>query len=320
MRFLFDIRVTRFIPIRALILLLFGIMSVSAKAAVSQGWEQHEPERPRSERDTARFVTGDSTKAESLNVARLAIVGGVSVAGFVVGHIALNNLWWKGERSDFHFNWDDDWTYALGADKVGHAVTPYIGTDLYRQAFIWTGMNDLQSVWIGGALVSLYTTYVEVRDGFSAEWGFSWGDFAANTLGISWRVAEVYEPWLNNIRWKISYWPSEAYRSGGYSSIVDDYESTYHWASLNVNAILPKHWRPWWPDFVNIAVGHSVRGVAALDGSGDHELYLGLDWNTEGLPGDGALLRWLKRTINYYHLPAPTVRITPNVVWYGLHF
>ena len=266
--------------------------------------------------DTA-VPAGDSS---SVQLPRLLLVGGVTAGGFIAGHVFLTNLWWKGEKSGFHFNWDDDWRYALGADKFGHAITPYIGTDIYRQALEWTGMGPEASVWWAGGFISLYTTYVEVRDGFSAEWGFSWGDFAANNLGVAWRVAEHYEPWLNNVRWKISYWPSQAFRDGAYSSIVDDYESTYHWASLNVDAVLPETWRPWWPDFVNLAVGHSVQGVVALDGSGKQELYIGLDWNTEGLPGDGAFWNWMKHTLNYYHLPAPTVRIAPNVVWYGVHF
>ena len=185
----------------------------------------------------------DSRDSTSPSLPRLALVGGLSAGSFVVGHVVLTNLWWKGEQSSFHFNWQDDWNYALGGDKFGHAITPYIATDLYRQAFEWTGMGTKESVWWAGGIISLYTTYVEVRDGFSEEWGFSWGDFVANNLGVGWRVAEVYEPWLNNVRWKISYWPSKAFKSGAYGSIVDDYESTYHWASLNVNAVLPESWQ-----------------------------------------------------------------------------
>lgn len=268
--------------------------------------------------DSAASPSADSVS--TIRPLRLALVGGLAAGGFVAGHVLLTDLWWKGEPSRFHFNWRDDWRYALGADKVGHAITPYIGTDILRQALEWTGMQRNASLWWGAGAACAYTTYIEVRDGFSAEWGFSWGDFIANNLGIGWRVAEAYEPWLNNIRFKVSYWPGAAYRSGAYGSIVDDYESTYHWASLNVNALLPAAWRDLWPDFVNIAVGHSVKDIAAYDGSGHHELYLGLDWNTEGLPGDGAFWNRLKRTLNYYHLPAPTVRILPDVVWYGLRF
>lgn len=272
------------------------------------------------------LIRSDSVRDQSLRDTsdiiplRLAVVGGLSVGGFIVGHIVLNNLWWKGEQSSFHFTWRDDWVYALGADKLGHFYTPYIGTDIYRQAFRWTGMSREASLHWGAGLASGYTTYVEIRDGFSAEWGFSWWDFIANNLGVGWRVAEFYEPWLENIRWKVSYDASDAFKEGAYSTIIDDYESTYHWASLNVNGFLPESWRRYWPDWINIAVGHSVKGVRAYDGSGHHELYLGLDWNTEGLPGGGSFWNRLKRFANYYHLPAPAVRIAPDVVWYGLKF
>jgi hypothetical protein len=55
-------------------------------------------------------------------------------------------------------------------------------------------------------------------------------------------------------------------------------------------------------------------------GGGRHEFYLALDWNLKKLPGDGWFLRLLKRNLDYYHLAAPAVRISPGVVWYGLHF
>ena len=267
--------------------------------------------------DSLHSLPSDTTKVSPY---RLAIVGGLSVGGFVLGHVALGNLWWKGEQSDFHFDWQDDWVYALGADKLGHFYTPYVGTDIYRQGLEWVGMSKEASLWWSAGLASGYTTYVEIRDGFSKEWGFSWGDFIANNLGVGWRVAEYYEPWLENLRWKISYEASDAFKEGAYNAIVDDYESTYHWVSLNVNNMLPEDWQAWWPNWMNLALGHSVKGVRAHNGSGYHELYLSLDWNTEGLPGNGSFWNWLKRTMNYYHLPAPAIRIAPNLVWYGLKF
>ena len=69
--------------------------------------------------DSAAFPSADSVS--SIRPLRLALVGGLAAGGFVVGHVLLTDLWWKGERSRFHFNWRDDWRYALGADKAGHA-------------------------------------------------------------------------------------------------------------------------------------------------------------------------------------------------------
>jgi hypothetical protein len=266
--------------------------------------------------DTAR-MRGDHA---SIDPVRFGIVTGTSAGLFVAGHVFFSNLWYKDEKVDFHFTWEEDWKYALGADKLGHAILPYIGADIYRQAFEWTGMRREPSVWTAAALASLYTTYIEIRDGFSIKWGFSWGDWAANTLGIGWRVLEFYEPTFENVRFKVSYYPSDAYEAGQYDNLIDDYESTYLWASVNVDPLLPTRWLSWCPDWINLAIGHSVKGIVAYDGSGRHELFISLDWDTEGLPGDGAFWGWLKKVINYYHLPAPALQIAPDVVFWGLKF
>ena len=70
---------------------------------------------------------------------------------------------------------------------------------------------------------------------------------------------------------------------------------------------------------MNLAIGHSVKNLDGF-GGGHHELFIGLDWNLEGVPIEGELWKTIAKTMSYYHLPAPTVKIYPNVVWYGLKF
>lgn len=231
----------------------------------------------------------------------------------MVGHVVLGNLWWKGEQAPFRFEWDRDWDYALGADKVGHAITPYIGVDLYRQGVEWAGFSRRDALWVAAGLAWGYTTYVEIRDGFSAEWGFSWGDMIANALGIGYRVAEEYVPELEAVTFKLSYWPSEAYEAGLYGSIVDDYESTYHWASFDPEIFLPESVDEVWPDWLNIGLAHSVEGVAAYDGSGSHRFTLALDIDTEGFGVTDPFFSTLLRILNYYHLPMPSWTIGRGV-------
>lgn len=248
---------------------------------------------------------------------RLGIVSGVTVGGFVVGHGLLNNLWWKGERSAFHFDWDHDWRYSLGADKLGHAWFPYLASTFYNGVFLWCGLDTAASLWASSGVALAYQTYIEIRDGFSAEWGFSWGDMTADLLGAGLPIARHYLPPLRAFEFKLSFAPSERFRAGSNAAIFDDYESTLHWISVDVNALLPRSMADLWPDWLNIAVGHSVQGLDDR-GAGHHELYLSLDWNVERLPGDTDFLRFLKRLANLYHLPAPAVRILPGLVWYGL--
>lgn len=261
----------------------------------------------------------DDSLRTAISVPRLALVGGVTVGAFVYGHAILNDLWWKGTPSAFHFDWDHDWRYSLGADKIGHAYFPVLVGRVYRQAFEWSGMDSTASVWTAAGLAMTYQTYIEIRDGFSADWGFSVGDFAADVIGSAYPVLQHYVPVMNRFTPKISYYPSAKFRAGAYGSIIDDYESAYNWISIDVVEFLPESIRKYYPAFVDIAIGHSVKNLDG-DGGGEHEIYLSLDWNLERLPGDGWFIRLLKHTLNLYHLPAPAVRLTPGVVWYGLHF
>lgn len=248
---------------------------------------------------------------------RILIVGGVTLGGFVYGHALQNDLWWKGERSDFHFNWEADWEYALGADKMGHAFFPYLVTNVYRDLFTWSGVDTVAAVWLAGGLAFSYQSYIEVRDGFSAEWGFSWGDMGANFVGAAWPVAQHYWPALDAARLKISFNPTDDFRGGSHAAIIDDYESTTHWISLGVHDMLPDAWRGYWPRWLRIALGHSVRGLDGT-GGGEHLLYLALDYGIADLPGEQQPWRAIKNLLEFYHLPSPAIRIYPNVVWYGL--
>ncbi len=257
----------------------------------------------------------DSTRLDAL---KLSIIGGISVGAFVYTNVILTKAWWRDYPEPFHFNNDDDYLYALNADKFGHFYTPYLLTNLYGQAFQWAGVDTTTSFWLGAAIGVSFQTYAEIRDGFS-HYGFSWGDFAADVLGAGYPLLQRSVPFLRNFTFKISYYPSEKYRAGQFGFIIDDYESTFDWLSVNVHNLLPEPLQNWYPAWVNIAVGHSVRNLDGL-GGGQHELYIGLDWNLDALPDCGWFCNLLKHNFNFYHLPAPAVRILPDVVWYGLKF
>lgn len=260
----------------------------------------------------AQQESSDSTRQTSPSVPRTVIVSAALTGGFVYGHVLSTDLWWKGERSAFHFDWEHDWTYSLGADKLGHAYFPYAASRVLAQGFEWCGYSPSTSQWLGSGVALTYQTYTEIRDGFSAAWGFSWGDMGANIIGAGLPILQQEIPHLRNYTYKISYHPSARFRNGSNKSIIDDYESSYHWLSVDVGGLMPERWNINWPRWLNIAVGHSVKDLDDM-GGGRHELWLSLDWNLEGLPGDGWLWNAMKRTLNVYHLPAPAIRIVGGV-------
>jgi len=254
----------------------------------------------------------------TINYYKLSFIGTATLGGFIYGQALQKNLWWKGEKSSFHFNWKEDWAYALGADKFGHFYFPMLATNIYSDAFVWSGINKEQSLLYGGITALTYQSFTEIKDGFSKQWGFSWGDFSANALGSAYPFLQYKFPQLKNFNLKISFFPSERFKHGSNKVIFDDYESTYHWLSISIANYLPEKIRKYYPNFLNVAVGHSVKGFDT--NSGHREIFFSLDLKTDELPGNTSFLKFIKKYLNFYHFPMPAVKVYPNVVWYGLKF
>jgi len=250
---------------------------------------------------------------------RVGIVAGATVGGFVVGHGILNDLWWKGERVPFHINTAQDYSYALNADKYGHATFAFMASTVYGDLMRWCGLDSTSAAWWGFGVAMTYQTYIEVRDGYSRDYGFSWGDIGANTLGAALPVAKHYVPALRAFDLQISFWPSDAFRQGAYNAIIDDYTSTTHWLAMNVHDLAPRSVQHYLPPWLGVAIGHSVRNLDGR-GGGEHVVVLSFDWQLHRIPNLPSWLRDIARVLHLYHLPAPAVQILPNVVWYGLRF
>jgi hypothetical protein len=116
---------------------------------------------------------------------------------------------------------------------------------------------------------------------------------------------------------KFSFLPSQSFKQQGGNSILNDYQSTYHWLSFNIAGMIGKEKIGAWSKYINVAIGHSVNNINRY-GSGNHELFLSLDLNAEALPFDDGWGLTLKRLLNSVKLPMPCIKIHPNIVWYGI--
>lgn len=246
------------------------------------------------------------------------MVGATTIGGIIYAHGLQDNLWWKGTYSPFHLNVKQDWTYALGADKLGHMLTPYAASRIWSYGLRQCGFDSSTAIWIASGFALSYQSYVEIRDGFSADYGFSPADMVANVVGAGLPVVQHYVPWLRAVTLQISFYPSQAFRDGAYGAIIDDYTSTTHWISFDMADVVPSSWT-WYPGWLNLAIGHSVENVDGR-GGGSHVVYLSLDWNLARISGLPQWLRDLASVLHVYHLPAPAVRIAPSVAWFGLKF
>lgn len=61
-------------------------------------------------------------------------------------------------------------------DKIGHLTTAYRFGEHGINALRWAGVDDKNAIWQGGISGLVYLTGIEFFDGFSKDYGFSWGD------------------------------------------------------------------------------------------------------------------------------------------------
>ncbi|HEX6430305.1 MAG TPA: DUF2279 domain-containing protein [Niastella sp.] len=200
---------------------------------------------------------------------RVWLVAGGHAALWTASYIALNKAWYADyPRSDFHFyNDNGEWNQM---DKAGHTWTTYQVSRMSAGLWKWAGLSDRKSVLLGGISGLAYQSIIEIQDGFSKEWGFSWGDMAANTLGAASFVAQQLGWKEQRISIKLSYWPYD-YDSpelktrrnqisgiGLPERLLKDYNSQTYWLSANIHAFLPGST---WPAWLNIAVGYKSDGM-----------------------------------------------------------
>jgi hypothetical protein len=200
---------------------------------------------------------------------RVWLVAGGHVALWTASYIALNKAWYADyPRSDFHFyNDNGEWNQM---DKAGHSWTTYQVSRLSAGLWKWSGLSDRKSVWLGGISGLAYQSIIEIQDGFSKEWGFSWGDMAANTLGAAGFVAQQLGWKEQRISIKLSYWPygydspelknrrNQLFGTSLPERLLKDYNSQTYWLSANVHAFLPNST---WPAWLNLAVGYKSDGM-----------------------------------------------------------
>lgn len=258
----------------------------------------------------------DSTETSKVQPWRVALVGGGYAAIVTTAHLQNYNSWWKGSRGAFHFA--DDTTRTLGADKLGHLYFAYLGSNLVGHALVWAGLDPSSALLYSGIGSFAFQLYVEIEDGFHPELGFSMGDFTADAIGAAYPWFQNRYPVLKNIRFKWNYIRSERFKQGNFRNVIDDYESQYYWLSVNLKELFPSVVPDFWPSFFGIGLGYGVKNLDRPEG--EREFYLALDYDFTKLPGEESFLAAVKHALNYIHFPAPTIRISPSVITYGLRF
>lgn len=287
--------------------------------------------------DTRRYLIDGSLPLKTTKIKPISVsIFGASLTGlFIVQHEMQQSTIWK-NVGPFHFT--EDYQYSLGADKFGHFYGTYMPSYFMSQVFMSTGFGyDLSHV-LGGTLGLLYTSYVEILDGYSKDFGFSPSDWYADFAGASFFVAQHFVPVLQNFQPKFMYvkpsWIGEKNRREA-ESFIDDYSAQTFWMSINIHNLLPKKIKAYWPDFLELTVGYGVFSLCTPSWNGlpcdpgvsepvseaawgNRTLLIGLDYNlVKLLPDGGSFWNWLKQSLNQFKiLPSPTLAIGRTTKFY----
>ncbi len=249
---------------------------------------------------------------------------GVAGAGVFTGlHIYYSNTWWKDKRH--FFKYAEDGFYARNMDKASHIYTANVFTVLTATGFEWAGVSPSKSLLYGAITSMAYETYIEINDGFAPNWGFDWVDMGANIAGALYPFLQNEVKPFRHINFKWSFkpeWIKKKTSSG--DDLLDDYTNMTFWVSVNPMIVLPKSITngKFYPKFLAFALGMSLQNASHVTGStnAQSQWFISLDWDINQLPGKSDFMKKLKKLLNFYHFPAPAVRISPSGIWYGLYF
>ncbi len=200
---------------------------------------------------------------------RIWLVAGGNLVGYSATMIGLSSAWYKNyPRTGFHsFNDNKEW---LQVDKVGHLYSAYIESRGSMELWRWTGIDRKKRIWIGGMSGAFYQTVIEVLDGFSSQWGWSWGDFSANILGSGALVAQELAWNDQRIKLKFSFHHKSysdpllnqrsdvLFGKGDASRLIKDYNGQTYWASADIQSFFPKSK---WPPWLAVAIGYGADGM-----------------------------------------------------------
>jgi Predicted periplasmic lipoprotein (DUF2279) len=128
------------------------------------------------------YSQSDSVRISNYKLRKVILAS--STSAISVASLVYLNYAWYNEFNTGKFHFFDDNAEWLQMDKIGHFFTTYQTGRLMMEACHGAGFKKRHVLASGGAGL-IYMTAVEVMDGYSKGWGFSWGDQLANVFGTS---------------------------------------------------------------------------------------------------------------------------------------
>ncbi len=271
------------------------------------------------------------------NKKRIKTVAITNVVVYSAAMVGLYAAWYKDyPQSKFHtFNDNAEW---LQIDKIGHAYSAYAESKASMEVWRTTGIDRKKRILISGFSGAAYQTVIETLDGFSSEWGWSWGDFAANIFGSSLFVSQELAWDEQRIQFKFSFHrkqygdpvlnkrSNEIFGKSNPERFLKDYNGQTYWLSTTLKSFFPQSRIPAW---LQISVGTGAEGMFgardnfAADKNGSvtfyrpdvkryRQWYLAPDIDLTKIKTKKKGIKIALNILNIFKFPAPSLEYSKN--------
>ena len=316
----------RFLPL--LLLLLAGFPTLPAQT----DFTQRDPLAGRAEDNWLRPDT-------TFNRGRFYLAAGTGAALYGAASVGLYQAWYADfPRTGLHSF--DDWPEWNQMDKAGHVFTAYMFSRYAYAGARWAGLRRPASRWAAFGVANLLQATIEVLDGYSAQWGFSWTDLGANVAGslvftaqdLAWQEQRILLKVSNDLRpvpdeplvaangaeGNLGYVVRQRFGTNVFERYLKDYNAQTIWASVNLRAFAPRSGLPPW---LNLAAGYGVEDVYGAYGNGwvqngasfrwprarYRQYYLSPDVYFSRIPTRKRWVRLVLGVLDFVKLPAPAL-------------
>ena len=288
----------------------------------------------------------DTTLHYPYNKKRVKLVAVSNITAYSALMAGLYNAWYKNypQTSLPSFNDIKEWKQI---DKNGHVYSAYIESKISMEMWRWTGIERKKRIWIGGLSGLFYQTVIETLDGFSSQWGWSWGDFAANVAGSGMFIAQELAWDEQRIQMKWSFYrknyadaslnnrSAEIFGKTTLERLLKDYNGQTYWLSTTLRSFFPGARIPAW---LQVSVGTGAEGLfganrnLSTDKYGNitfdrrdlkryRQWYLAPDIDLTKIKTRKKGIRFALNLLNVIKIPAPSLEFSNgSFKWNWLHF
>lgn len=259
---------------------------------------------------------------DSLHKGRI-IGSSIGVGGVWIGSlVGLSEVWYKNTETSPIHSFDDSKNW-LQIDKVGHFYAAHKINMLTTELYEWSGLPKKKAVWIGTGVSLGYQTSIEIFDGISKEWGFSWSDMGANLIGTASYTTQQLIWQEERFIPKFSYWPTEyaSFRpevlgNSFASRLLKDYNGQTYWLSFSPGTFMKNGKYPKWLCFsfgysvTEKLVGGSEFYIDPISGrefNSQRQFLFSLDIDFSKIPVRKPWLKAILKQLNYLKIPFPAL-------------